>query len=587
MTATCNLGLQWTREIFNLQKSVGIVDMSTKYPMNVILKVERFPKELYDAQRYGPIEQWEAKYGKGSWTLKTLPMKQPYQDWLRQQIDQIPPQQNVYEVWNEAWDKMSPEDLATLSNWITEVILTARPDAIIGANLYGSTSPYQFDARFIRAGGMKGMKMVALHPYASSENREWLRGYRAWVQEQVGQPIDIYVTEFGSHSTPQGPAKRSEREQAQRVVRQALSLYAEDVKAFTPHWMGQTEANPTYIEDWFGFFRFGGQPKPVLISYANAAARIDASRYVGDLWLGAGNDAMLFEKNGVYTLALGTRGETVPVEFDPGVSEVTIYDTVGNSRKHSISGPLKLDVGPDVQYVVGVSPNLEKRASKELRPDRWPEPAKPPRMTRTAGRLAKPFAADGKLDEFENALQIGMLNPKVAGDDASGTAYVAWDDANLYLAVQMRDNEMLNNRARSKLYLGDSVELFISTEPRDDKPGYGPSDHQFVITPTSAEGKPIAAEVTDREAGTLTDIAGAQLYGGKEAKGWVVEVAIPWSTFKGFRPADGAKLAMELRVNDNDTSHERFKIDPINVTDLRTEDPSAWSYLLLQRQLSQ
>ena len=63
--------------------------MISKYPMNVVLKVERFPESLYDAEKYGPLKDWEAKYGRGAWTLKTLPKKEPYQSWLREQIQNI------------------------------------------------------------------------------------------------------------------------------------------------------------------------------------------------------------------------------------------------------------------------------------------------------------------------------------------------------------------------------------------------------------------------------------------------------------------------------------------------------------------
>jgi len=584
VAACCNLGLQWTREMFNQRGDLGLIDMVNKYPMNAVMKVERFPKELYDEARYGPMKDWEAKYGRGAWTLKTLPMKAPYQKWLRDEIEKIPAEQNVFEIWNEAWDKMSPEDFAQICNWASEVILTARPNAIIGPNFLGSISPYEFDARVIKAGGMKGMKMVALHPYGTSEDRAWLRAYRKWVEEQVGHPVEIHVTEFGSHSTPEGPAKRSEREQAQRVVRQALALYAEDVKTLSPHWMGQSEANPTYIEDWFGFFRLNQQPKPVLMAYANAARMIDGSRYVGDLWLGTGSDAMLFERNGVYTLALGTRGEPAHVEIDPGVPDVTVVDMVGAEKKQPVTdGNVRLDLGPDWIYLVGVNPSLEKQASKELRPDRWPAPAKPPRITRTMHKLTGTFVADGKLDEWKGATQLAMLNPKVNGDDASGMSYLAWDATYLYLAVEMRDNEMLNNKPRAKLYLNDSVEFLVSTEPREQNPGYGPHDHQFFITPTSGEGKPIAAEVTDREAGTLTDLKDANFFGSKAAKGWVVEIAIPWKTLGGFTPQVGATLAMEIRVNDADTSHERFKIDPSDVSGFRPENPISWSLMLLER----
>lgn len=581
--SSCDLGLQWTRELLQHKTPLGTVEMSHKYPMNTVMKVERFPKELYDEARYGPMDAWEAKYGKGVWTLKTLPKEAEYKKWLRAEIDQIPPEQRVYEIWNEAWDKLNAEDFATICKWISEVILEARPDAIIGPNLQGQMSPYEWDARVIKAGGMKGMKMVALHPYAGSEDRAFIRQYRKWVSDQVGYPIDIYVTEFGSHSTPQGPAQRSEKEQAQRVVRQALSLYVEDVKAFMPHWMGQTEANPTYIEDWFGFVRLNAQPKPVLIAYAAAARMVDGKRYVGDLWLGAESDAMLFEQGGVYTLALGTRGDTKTVEVPVGVAEVTQVDMVGAETKVAVAGgTLKLEIGPDITYLVGVSPDLAKQASTELREDRWPKPAKPPRITRTMKKLAGPFAADGKLDEWSNALQLAQQNPKVNGDDASGMSYLAWDEKNLYLALDMRDNEMLNKRPRPKLYQQDSIELFVSTEPRDQNSGYGQGDFQMFITPTSGEDKPIAAVLTDRESGQMRDLNDPKFYAGKKNAGWMIEIAIPWSEFGNYVPKAGAKIALEVRVNDADTSHERWKLDPVDNQGYRPEDPTGWSYLLLQ-----
>lgn len=578
--ATTKLGLQWTRELFTQSTQLGVVEMVQHYPMNVVLKVERFPKEMYDEQRYGPMAEWEAKYGKGAWSLKTVPKKEPYQAWLKEQIAKIPAEQKVFEIWNEAWDKMPPEDFGMLCGWIMEVMKEVRPDAIVGPNLLGATSPYEFDAKVIRAKGMEGMKMVALHPYAASENREWLRGYRAWLKQQLGRDVDIYVTEFGSHSTPAGPAQRTEREQAQRVVRQALSLYAEGVKAMTPHWMGQTEQNPTYIEDWFGFYRINQEPKPVLMAYATAARMVDGSRYVGDLWFGPGMDAMVFEKGGTYTLAVFTRGEEKEVTVDAG-AEVTVVDAVGKAVK--ASGPVKVKASGDVTYLVGIPEALAKTASKELRPERWPQPAKPPRPERKAVEVAKMPAFDGSLASWEGLGQLALLNPKVAGDDASGMEYVGWDHDFLYVAVQVRDNEMLNQQPRAKLYQGDSLELMLSVEPREKNPGYGPNDYQLFITPTSGEGKPVLGHVTDREAGIVADLQGGKLYTSKWAHGWMLQAAIPWTTFAGFSPKAGARIAMEVRLNDQDTSHQRFKIDASDAaSNFKPEDPTSWGYLILE-----
>ena len=369
LDALCDLGLQWTRVLLQQTAHLPTETLLKEYPMNAILKVERFPSALYDEQRYGPLDQYEAKFGKGSWSLRTLPRKEPYQAWLKETLATIPRDQNVFEIWNEAWDKLSPEDLATLSNWIAEAILEVRPDAIIGPNLRGSTSKYEYDAKYIEAGGMKGMKMVALHPYSQSENRLWLREYRKWLEERTGRPIGIYITEYGSHSCPEGPAHRSEQEQARRVVHQTLALYAEGIVAMTPHWAGQREENPTYHEHWFGFIRLNQEPKPALIAHAVSARMIDTSRYVGDLSYDSDVDAMLFERGGTFTLALWARDGDKSITVEPGVEKVTLVDMVGRESETTVpAGGLKLTVGPDLIYLVGVNPALAKKVTTELDP---------------------------------------------------------------------------------------------------------------------------------------------------------------------------------------------------------------------------
>lgn len=591
--ALVKLGLQWTRIIQNQGAPLTTKQMLSEFPMNAVIKVERFPAELYDVQRYGPLEEWEKKYGRGAWTLKTLPKKEPYQEWLRKDLaENVPADQNVFEIWNEAWDKMPPEDFATLCQWIVEVITKDRPDAIIGPNLLGNTSPYEYDARVIKAGGMKGMKMVALHPYGQSEDRAWLRHYRQWLKEQLGWEPDIYITEFGSHSAPEGPARRSEQEQARRVVRQALSLYAEGAKALTPHWLGQTEKNPSYHEDWFGFLRRNEEPKPVLLAYANAARLVDGSRYVGDLWYGPRVEAMLFERGGIHTVVLWTLGEegqsdsnppAREIELQPGTEDVTLVDISGRESKPApTGGKLKLVLSEAPVFLVGVSPELAKQASRELRPDRWPQPEKPPRNTRVTRRLVSPPAFDGKFESWKGSTELAILNPKVNGDDASATGYLGWDEAYLYVGVNVRDNEMLNKNPRAKLYQKDSVELFISTEPRDSGSGFGPGDHQFFLSPDSGEGGPIFGEVTNREAGQVEDVKDAKFLGGKTPQGWAIAAAIPWSALPGFKPAAGARLALEMRVNDADTSHERFKLDATDASGFQVMDPASWSLLELQ-----
>jgi hypothetical protein len=596
--AMTKLGLQWTRIIQN-ESDKGVNRMTsaqilTEYPMNAVIKVERFPKEMYDADRYGSMEEWEAKYGRGSWALKSLPRKEPYQKWLKEQLAALPREQQVFEIWNEAWDKLPPGDFATLCQWIVEAIRADRPDAIVGPNLYGSTSPYDFDARVIQAGGLKGMKMVTLHPYGKSEDRAWLRAYRQWLHEQLGHEVDIYITEYGSHSTPEGPARRSELEQARRTVRQSLALYAEGVKALIPHWAGQLENNRTYIEDWFGFVRRNEEPKPVLLAHANSARLIDGSRYVGDLWFGPKVEAMLFEKNGIHTLVLWTLGDD-PAQSDvrppareiavkPGAKDITVVNMLGRESHPTLDGDtlhLTLDEAP--LYLVGVGADLVREASRTLRADRWPQRERSPRTVRKMGKLEAAPTIDGDFSDWRGALELALVNPRVNGDDCSGIGHLGWDERNLYVGVTVRDNELLNTEIRKYLYRQDGMELGLSTEPRDSGGGFGPRDHHFFIVPTSGEGKPILGEVIDREAGVVQDLAGARFAAVRTAQGWAIEAAIPWSAFKEFKPAKGARLALEITLNDADTSHERFKVTAADASaDFKIADPSTWSLLVLE-----
>lgn len=578
--AMASLGLQWTRIVQN--DAAGLLN---GYPLNAVVKIERFPEELYDAERYGPIEEWQKKYGKGQWKLKTLPRKGPYQEWLRKDIaTNVPPDQNVFEIWNEPWDKMSPEDFAQLSQWIAEVVLKERPHAVLGQNLTGSTSSFGYDARVARAGGLKGMKMVALHVYGFPEDRKWLRDYRTWINEQAGHEMELYVTEYGHHSAPAGPSQATEEGQAITVVRRSLLLYAEGAKALTPHWIGQTEKNPTFQEDWYGYIRANLQPKPGLIALANAARLVDGSTYLGDLWFGPELEALVFERSGVYTIAfLGSKNTPREIEVPiPSGTKVSLVDLMGREQSVTSDGHVRVGTGASPVFLIGADKALAAQADKALRPDRWPQPEKPPRTQRIARKLKTPITPDGQFEDWKDMTEISLFNVKVnPSDDCSGVGYLAWDDDFLYVGINVRDNELLNTRPLSKLYQQDSVELFVSTRPRDTDKGYAPTDYQFFLTPTSADGSPILAIVADQEAGKLASVEGARFFGGKTARGWAIEAAIPWKTFDGFKPSPGTSIALEMRVNDADTSHERFKIDPED-GNVAPSDPTVWSLLSLQ-----
>ncbi|WFB36354.1 sugar-binding protein [Kiritimatiellota bacterium B12222] len=590
-----NLGLQWTRVIQNEGMNRGgftIVEMLEDYPMNAVIKVERFPRELYDAERYGPIEEYESKYG-GAWVINTLPRKEPYQAYLREMLKTIPEDQNVFEVWNEAWNKMNAEDFAELCGWISETILSVRPDAIIGPNLTGDTGEFEYDNRVIQAGGMKGMNMVALHPYDMAQNRIEFKEYKEWIEEKLGYEVEFHITEYGSHSCPEGPMQRSELEQARIVVRDGICLYSGGVKSLEPHWVGQSENNPTYHEDWFGFIRKNEQPKPVLMAHANAARMIDGSEYLGDLWFGPKIEAIVFEqKDGDQVLVLWAKDSSLPgkgenqtrmeITLSPDAPQVVLTDIMGTETVlNAEAGKIQLTLDESPVYVTGFGEGLLEGMSKELRADRWPVEVIP-RNQRVLPRMVDGPVFDGAFADWEEAIEVSMVNSKVMGSDASGSVFLAWDEEYLYFAANVRDNEMMNNMTSKTLYREDGIELFVSTKPREEGGGFGPDDYQFFITPTSKSGEGVVAWVTDREGGVIQHLEGAQTFLGKTNMGWGVEVAIPWTALNGYKAEVGAQLAIDMRLNDADVAHKRFKLDPGDSSKFSVFDPTTWSLMTLE-----
>ncbi len=383
MGGCARLGLHWTREIFT-----SPLEALENLGFNLVMKVERFPASCYDDQRYPPIEKWSRAQGvrhkwrkrPTGWGVASVPKKEPYQQWLKEQIAQLPAEQTVFEIWNEPWNKMSAQDFAPLCQWAVEAVRAVRPDAIVGPNL---GAKYHWDQPFLELGGLRGSNMVALHPYTqhAPENkftggfRQLLRERRRLYEHYAGKPLELYVTEFGWPTPPAGPrAFTTERMQAAFTVRHALVLYAEDVKAFMPHVLGQDESNPEDHEDWYGFFRRDHMPKPVVAAYATCARMIDGSRFIGDLDLGAQVGALLFAREGVLTLALWTGAESKSIHLQPGVESVSMVDLMGRHKQLAVpGGALELTLTGDVIYLVGVGASMRTQLAP-FNPLHWPCP---------------------------------------------------------------------------------------------------------------------------------------------------------------------------------------------------------------------
>lgn len=576
--ACTKLGLQWTRHQFNQETTgepgvIGTLDLITKYPMNAVLKVEGFPEDCFDTARYGTIVDWKSKKKKG-WNRATVPLKEPYQKWLKNEIAKIPTTQNIFEIGNEVWNYMSAEEFAEWCKMSVEAIKQVRPDAKVGAD----PGVNEYGRKFLTAGGMDNMEIWYSHPYSFTPLPEHrirgsLRNRRDILKRRTGKEFELYVTEYGWPIAPRDRRKHSvsEKVQAQRTTRESLMLYAEDAKTLIPHWMADREQDPTEREHWFGFFRLNQQPLPVVIAHANCARMIDGGRFVGDLWFGPGIGAMLFERGGQYTMALWALEVDKEAEVSVGVPEVVAVDLMGREKKlQTIKGNLSLQLNGDVIYLTGVNPDLAHQVvppDQNLNPDLWSTRSDSCSMI----RMSTPPIIDGVLGDWMGKKSVELIKPQSVVFPGTAKAMFAWDQKFVYLAVTI-SGQPSGSKSRFQLGLGVRPDRQVDMEAI--------YDYLFTINCTGEKGAQLQVDNPDFDKPLKidggSDPSGVRYAVRSAADGWTMELAIPVELLRGMpSPAPGMKISGRLTVMD---AADKNKVQLVYGED----KPRLWPYLLLE-----
>ena len=583
------LGLQWVRGLpqfgpniknnkpETFQRTIDYLrKWGKEFPYYNVFEIKTFPADCYDEKRYGPIAK------RKDWFINTVPVKDKYTSYIKEMVGKIPEGQNIFEIWNEPWDGMTPEEFAEIAQITREAIKAVRPNAIIGPNL----GPIAHMVKVFNAGGMKDMDMMTIHPYApdfkSSPERADLRGmikvYRETLKKYLGKDLALYVTEVGWPTPPQGPMANTEQEQAQYMVRACLCFYAEGIKGIMPYCMGQPETNPNEKEHFFGFIRKDNTPKPVLLAYANMSRQLEGCEYVGDPWLGNDVGAMLFRKNNTNMLVLYSTLKEKKIFLRPGAVNLELTDIMGRKKTLKTSNNrLSLTLTGDPLYLTGVGNEL-----RELIPtsqiERWSDLYKRPVNTAKGFKTAP--AIDGDLKDWQNQLPIKIISTNVPENDASAEITVGYDEKNLYLAIRVYDNDPGLNTFDSKhVWNGDSIEIFFSPLPEAAVPGFlKEHDYQMLITPYSVSGKPVMVFGDVYRAGK--NIEGCLYSFKKLPDGWQGELAIPLKNFPSAKGIKGQQWALEIALNDLDKKRPRIQLNANRRND-NWANSSVWSILQL------
>ena len=165
-------------------------------------------------------------------------------------------------------------------------------------------------------------------------------------------------------------------------------------------------------------------------------------------------------------------------------------------------------------------------------------------------RVTRPVVIDGKVDEIwseAREYKIGnvIYSPISSDEDLSASYKALWDEENLYVLVDVTDDNLKNDS--DEFWLDDGVEVFIDAD-NSKSDSYGNNNYQYFFE--WADANPGMGEFKQ---GRTTGIEFAV---GRREVGYRVEIKFPWSTL-GTKPSAGTKIGLDVHVNDDDDGGDR------------------------------
>jgi len=154
----------------------------------------------------------------------------------------------------------------------------------------------------------------------------------------------------------------------------------------------------------------------------------------------------------------------------------------------------------------------------------------------------------------QNAAKVSNYNSVPESQFETATARVGWDSSGFHAFVEVQDSSVQTvqmadaSQASSKSYLGDSIELFVSSN--NSVTGLTSSDSNTVHLVIPASGPAVSVKDT-ASSGTSTALATSQYAQAITSTGYAIEVLIPWP---GSAPSAGSAVRFDMALNSADKS---------------------------------
>lgn len=178
--------------------------------------------------------------------------------------------------------------------------------------------------------------------------------------------------------------------------------------------------------------------------------------------------------------------------------------------------------------------------------------------------IKSPVLLDGELAEWTGIPCIALRSPGCIAArnpahewkgpaDAGAQIHCAWTPNALYLAFDVSDDDLRNDREDAKSAAQDCVEILVDV-------GDGDLWKLFLRPPVDA----VPARIIGIDP-QKASFSGLQVAAKKTAAGYSAELRIPWSTWPAFAPRHGAKLALFFRLDEYDSRDGQMN-QPLRMT---------------------
>ena len=250
--------------------------------------------------------------------------------------------------------------------------------------------------------------------------------------------------------------------------------------------------------------------------------------------------------------ALEIVARTDTLRISPSNAQYSLQPGAYSRLNFALSGDFS-GMSPQDTYIINLRPEEGLKITITEKMDFQPCPR----------RKTETIIVDGTLGEWQKNTLINLQakkpemlvtypGVKYEGDgDLSGRIYTCWDEKNLYIAAEIKDDVHFQPHNGESVYLGDNIQVAVDTGYQRTEGRCDNDDYIFGLSLTKT-GPELFVWAPALNSGILAE---GKLSIKREGSYTIYEASIPW-TFMKIIPKPGLTMGFSLLVNDNDGIQE-------------------------------